>query len=171
MAAASIGFIPSATEFRLQEFLTALDTSGIAQFFRFSRLPYAALNGAHVFGIALLVGSATPIALRFLGFWKDLPATTFRRILSPVAAAGLAIAIVTGLLLFSVRATEYSGLGVFRMKMLLVIAGLAAAGIAHARDVFRPGASRASMAMHGAASLIAWTGALACGRLIAFSGE
>lgn len=155
----------------MEAWLAALEASGPAQYFRFSRLPYAALNGAHVLGIALLVGSATPLAMRLLGFWRDIPAATFRRVLSPIAATGLSLAVVTGTLLFSVRAGEYAGLGVFQAKMLLVLAGLASAAIAHARHVFRPGTPRTWMAIHGAISMIAWIGALACGRMIAFAAD
>lgn len=155
----------------MEAWLAALEASGPAQYFRLSRFPYAALNGAHVLGIALLVGSATPLALRLLGFWRDIPAVMFRRVLSPIAATGLCLAVLTGSLLFSVRAGEYAGLGVFQAKMLLVLAGLASAAVAHARHVFRPGTPRTSMAIHGAISIVAWIGALACGRMIAFAGN
>lgn len=155
----------------MEAWLAALEASGPAQYFRFSRLPYAALNGAHIFSIALLVGSATPLAMRLLGFWRDIPAATFRRVLSPVAATGLGFAVLTGFALFSIHAGEYAGLGVFQVKMLLVLLGLCGAAIAHARHVFRPGTPRAAMAVHGAISILAWTSALACGRWIAFAGD
>jgi hypothetical protein len=155
----------------LDALLSFIEASGPAQYLRFSRMPYAAVNGIHIFAIALLVGSSAPIALRLMGVWNDIPASLFRRILSPVAAFGLALALGSGLLLFSVRASEYAQLGIFQLKLGFILLGFLAAAIAHARNVFRPGASRLSRSMHGAISIGAWAGALGCGRLIAFAGN
>jgi hypothetical protein len=155
----------------LDALLAAIEGSAPAQYLRFSRFPYAAVNGVHVFAIALLVGSTVPLGLRLLGLWQDIPASTFRRILSPVAASGLALAIFSGMLLFSVRAGEYANIPVFRLKLILVLAGFASAALAHAAGVFRPTAPRSTRIMHGAISILAWTGALACGRLIAFVAD
>jgi hypothetical protein len=155
----------------LDGLLAAIEASWPAQYLRFSRFPYAAVNGVHVFAISLLVGSTVPLGLRLIGLWKDIPASVFQRVLSPVAACGLALAIASGLLLFSVRASEYAALGVFQLKLTLIAAGFSSAAIATLFNVFRAGASRSSRMLHGAISIMAWTGALACGRLIAFVGN
>ena len=68
---------------------------------------YPLVNLAHLLGIALLVGAIAALDLRLLGFWPDTPVGSLARITVPVAAAGLALAILTGPALFVVQATEY----------------------------------------------------------------
>ena len=122
--------------------LAAMEASGPAQYLRFSRFPYAAVNGIHIFAIALLVGSIVPLGLRLFGLWHDIPASVFHRVLSPVAASGLALAVLSGLVLFSVRASEYASLGVFRLKLMLILVGFTSAAFANMKHIFRLGAPR-----------------------------
>jgi hypothetical protein len=58
----------------------------------------------HVFGMALLVGAILPLDLRLLGCWPGVSRSALIRVLAPVAATGLVIAVAAGILLFSVRA-------------------------------------------------------------------
>ncbi len=143
----------------------------MAQYLRQSRLPYAAVSGLHVLGISLLVGASLPLALRLSGFWRDVAADRLSRVLSPVAATGLILAVVTGFLLFSVRAEEYATNPLFLPKMALIVVGVASAISAHRSGLFADMAVRGRAKLHGALSISAWLGALACGRLIAFYGS
>lgn len=143
----------------------------MAQYLRQSRLPYAAVSGLHVLGISLLVGASLPLALRLSGFWRDIAADSLSRVLSPLAATGLVLAAVTGFLLFSVRADEYAANPLFLPKMALMVVGVASAIYAHRSKVFLKMAVRESAKLHGALSISAWLGALACGRLLAFFGN
>jgi hypothetical protein len=52
-------------------------------------------------------------------------------VLVPVAATGLAIAVMTGGLLFSVRATEYALVGFLQVKVALVALGIVSALMLH----------------------------------------
>jgi hypothetical protein len=156
----------------VEPFLAALEGTGVAQALRVARWGYAAVNGAHIFGIALLVGAIVPLDLRLLGFWPGVPRAALVRVLVPVAACGLALAVAAGLLLFSVRAREYADLEVVQVKLALVALGASAALWLHARCGFRlEGAGRARLAAHAVLSLSCWLGALTCGRLIAFAGD
>jgi putative copper export protein len=92
-------------------------------------------------------------------------------VLSPVAATGLILAVVTGFLLFSVRAEEYATNPLFLPKMALIVVGVASAISAHRSGQFDDMAVRGRAKLHGALSMSAWLGALACGRLIAFYGS
>jgi hypothetical protein len=149
--------------------LAALEATGPAQYLRGARWGYAAVNGVHVLGIALLVGGIVPLDLRLLGLWRGTPVATLARVLVPMAATGLAIAVTAGLVLFSVRAREYGALGVVQLKLALVATGaLAALALHRAHGLTLKGAGRGRLAAHGALSLTCWLGALACGRLIAF---
>ena len=67
-----------------------------------SRWGYAAVNTLHILGIALLVGSIIPFNLHVLGLWRNVPRIMLARVLVPVAATGLVLAVIAGSLLFSV---------------------------------------------------------------------
>ncbi len=150
--------------------LAAVEGSAVAEGLRFSRWSYAVLSAAHVLGIALLVGAIAPLDLRLLGLWRQVPVDALSAVLVPTAAAGLALAALTGALLFSVRASEYAAVGVFRWKLAFVAAGLAGAlALQAAARRGLAGVPPVRRAAHGALSLFAWGGALLLGRLIAFA--
>ena len=107
--------------------LNALAATDVAAWLRVSRWGYAAINAGHIVGIAMLVGAILPLNLRLLGIWPNVPHTTLATVLVPVAAAGLALAVAMGTLLFIVRAPDYGGLGVFQAKMALAAIGTASA--------------------------------------------
>lgn len=154
----------------LNALLAALEGTEVAQALRASRWGYAAVNAAHILGIGLLIGAIVPLNLRFLGLWRTVPRPMLVRVLVPVAACGLALALTAGLLLFSVRAQEYAGVGFLRIKMALVAIGLlAAVTLHHAHGRLLESASDSRLALHAILSLICWISALACGRLIAFA--
>ncbi len=156
----------------MDEVLAALQATPVAQYLRTARWGYAALNTAHVFGIAVLVGAILPLDLRLLGFWPQTSRADLTRILVPVAVAGLVLAAATGPLLFAMRAEEYAALGIFRLKLVFVALGIAGALMLHrAYGLALDGASERRVAVHAALSLVCWLGALVCGRFIAFVVE
>lgn len=156
----------------MEAFLAALEGTAVAQVLRFSRWGYAAVNAAHIFGIALLVGSIIPLNLRIFGVWRSIPRWMLVRVLVPVAATGLAIAIVAGLLLFSTRASEYGGNEFLQIKLVLVAVGVTSALALHRVHGFLlESAGRRRLIGHAVVSTTCWIGALACGRLIAFAGD
>ena len=153
----------------MEEILATLEATPVAQFLRASRWGYAAVNTAHVLGIALLVGAILPLNLRLLGFWRSVPRAALVRVLVPVAAAGLLLAVLAGALLFSVRAEEYAALGVLRLKVALIAFGILGALELHrAYGLELAQASDATVAGHAILSTVCWLGAIVCGRLIAF---
>lgn len=150
--------------------LTALAETAVAEALRVSRWGYAAVSAGHVLGIALLVGAAIALDLRLLGRVRAVPAAAALRLLLPVMGTGLGLAAVTGVLLFSVRPLDYAGVPALWAKLALIVAGLLNAAWFHRRaggdpDRFGPGA-RAAAAL---VSAVCWIGALAAGRLIAFT--
>lgn len=156
----------------MEALLAGLEATPVAAGLRVSRWGYAAVNAGHVLGIALLVGAIVPLDLRLLGAWRSVPHPVLARVLVPAAATGLTLAVVTGLLLFSVRATDYAALPVLQAKLALVAVGAASAIALHRRhglELRQAPAGR--MAGHALLSLCCWLGALACGRLIAFVGD
>jgi hypothetical protein len=154
----------------MEDLLAALEAAGPAQYLRHARLAYAALSGTHVLGIALLVGAAMSLNLRLLGFWPKASLPSLARVLVPVAATGLVLAILTGALLFSVRATEYAHIDFLQMKVALIGLGILSAVMLHrAYGLTLEGASQERRSWHAVISMACWLGALACGRLIAFA--
>ena len=152
--------------------LAALEGTAVAQALRFSRWGYAAVNAAHIFGIALLVGSIIPLNLRIFGIWRSVPRSMLVRVLVPVAATGLAIAVTAGFLLFSTRALEYAGNEFLQLKLVLVAVGATSAITLHStHGVLLEDAGRGRLIGHAVVSTTCWLGALACGRLIAFTGD
>ncbi len=156
----------------MAEVLAALAASDFATALRMSRWLYAGVNTAHVLGIALLVGAILPLDLRLLGLWRDASRDALVRVLVPVAATGLTLALSAGALLFATRAPEYAALPVFQVKLALVALGAGSALALHARFGARlQRARRATLTRAAALSMTCWLGALIAGRMIAFAGD
>lgn len=152
------------------EVWAALEGTPAAEWVRNARWGYAAVNGAHVLGVALLVGAMVPLNLRRLGLFESVPQAALARATVPVAGIGLALALVTGFLMFSSRASEYASLTLFQVKVALVVFGALGAVALHlAYGWFMQRANRTRLAIHGAVSMAVWVSALGLGRLIAFA--
>lgn len=149
----------------LAEALAATDP---AQWMRNGRWIYAAASGLHVLGIALLVGAIASLDLRLVGLWPAVPVALLGRVLVPVAAAGLALAMIAGLLLFLAAPADYLRMRLFFLKLALIATGTGHALWVHAGGGFsRP---PAVLRRIGATSLLIWLSVLACGRMLAFTG-
>lgn len=156
----------------MEALLAALEGTPVAHTLRGSRWLYAAVNAGHIAGIALLVGAIVPLDLRLLGCWRQVPRAPLVRILVPTAASGLALAVLTGALMFSIRAREYAGVSFLQLKLALVATGtIGALALHRAYGLWLEGASESRLARHAALSLLCWPAALLCGRLIAFAGH
>ena len=152
--------------------LAAIAASELASTLRLSRWFYAAINTSHILGIALLVGAIVPLDLRLIGLWKGVARDALVRVLVPVAATGLALAVSTGALLFAVRAPEYAVLPTFQIKLVLIALAAGAAIVLHALHGPRlDGADSRRLARAGALSMACWVSALIAGRMIAFTGD
>jgi hypothetical protein len=157
------------------DWLAALEATALARALRDSVWTYPLVNAGHILGVALLVGSIAPLDLRLLGMWRSVPLVPLWRVLTRTAAAGLALAIGCGALLFVARATEYAASGLFVAKMAIVGAGAANAlvlrrvapeVVLRARPAFEMLPGRLRLA--GGISLAAWLAALTLGRLIGY---
>ena len=118
------------------------------------------------------MGAAVTLDLRLLGAFAAHPLAHLGPPLSRVAATGLALAVATGLLLFSTRPVTYVANPAFLAKLGLVAIGTANAlalraggGWARALD---GAAVPAALRLGATLSLLAWLGALLAGRAIGF---
>jgi hypothetical protein len=158
----------------LVEWLTALQELAPVAALRSARWTYAAVNAGHITGIALLFGAIVPLDLRLMGCFRQVSIRALARVLVPVAACGLLLAVAAGSLLFSIRAVQYAGTTLFQVKMALVVCGIAnalllrkAAAWEAARDdtsAVPPPRLRAA----GALSIALWLSVIFCGRFVAF---
>ena len=156
----------------LVESLQALHHWEVAAYLRRSLYVYPAVNAAHILGIALLVGAIAPVDLRILGFASAPPLGATARALARFAAGGLALAIVTGFLLFSVQPLEYAANPAFWTKVSLVGLGALNALLLRASRAWRmaeiDGEIGVGLKLGAAVSLVTWVAALFAGRAIAF---
>lgn len=159
-------------ETQLEEILAAIQDSQISQALRLSRWGYATANAAHILGIALLVGAIVPLNLRLLGAWAKRPLPDLARVLVPMAITGATLAVLTGMMLFTVRAKRYADVEFLQAKLVLVATGLISAVVFHAAaGWWLERAGPRQRRIHAAISLVCWIGALLCGRYIAYAGR
>lgn len=149
--------------------LSALPGAGLL---RASPVGYALLSAAHILGIGLLLGAILPLDLRIMGLLRGPALADLAPFLSRLAAAGLALALLTGPLLVSVRPLEYLENPAFRTKILLILAALANLGAIHVgrgwRGLCRGRPAAAALRAGAAASALLWVATLLAGRLIGF---
>ena len=123
----------------------------------------------HTAGMAVLVGTSWVLDLRLLGINRRVPLSAYRWVF-PVVAIGLFVNVVTGVMLFMKNATTLGTSIPFLVKMSLVIASVAM--LAPLRShVLRNDADNeitGNLRLLAIASILAWTGAVTAGRLLAY---
>jgi hypothetical protein len=124
----------------------------------------------HTTGMGILVGASWLLDLRLLGINRNVPLSDYRWVF-PVVSVGLLVNIVTGVMLFIKNAATWGTALPFLVKMGLVIASAATVIPIRAlvlrsspeqRDV---GGNARLLAL---VSILAWTGAVTAGRLLAY---
>jgi hypothetical protein len=122
--------------------------------------------------MAALAGACWVLDLRLLGVNRRVALSAYRWVF-PVVSIGLLLNVVTGVMLFIKNATTWGTAVPFLVKMSLVIAGVAT--LAPIRShVLRDEADNEvsgnllNLRLLGIASILAWTGAVTAGRLLAY---
>jgi hypothetical protein len=137
---------------------------------------YPWIEGTHVLGLSLSVGTLVWFDLRLLGaVMSTRSVSEVYRELSGWMAAGFAIMFLTGALLFTADATRACESVSFRAKLALI--ALAGVNMAVYHLVIdRPGAAGSEARMPaqaaraaGLISLALWFGVIAAGRIFAYS--
>ena len=135
---------------------------------------YPAVEIVHILGFVVVVGAAFFFDLRLLGLARSVPVTALASHLLSWARAGFAVVVPTGLMMFTAHATEMASSPVFRIKLILVAAGVLNAAAFHqwpfkSVNGWDVGANAPAWAKATAlVSLLCWSGAIACGRLLAY---
>lgn len=138
----------------------ALEATSAAQVLKQSRWLYPLVNAAHIFGLALLVGSIVPMDVALLRGRTE--GTTRARLW---AAGGLALAALSGAALFVTQAGDYLRNPWFGAKMALL--ALALLNVALHLRLLR--LSRRAQVRAALASLLLWPAVLLLGRLVGYS--
>lgn len=111
--------------------------------------PFAAVSAARVLGIGPILGAAPPMDLRLMRAFRSVPQAVVVPFLARPAGFGLGLAVLTGLLLWSVNPVDYAADPAFR----------------EARASAPPAPS---VRLTAAASAVVWRAVLAAGRWIGF---
>ena len=154
--------------------LEALETTSLAIWLRESPSVWSfpAILTLHTTGMAVLVGASWVLDLRLLGISRNVPLSSFRWVFTAVTI-GLVVNLTTGVMLFFKNATVWGVSAPFFIKMALVIAS-AATVLPLRKHVL--GAAPGQTEAHGnarllaIASMVAWTGAVTMGRMLAYLG-
>ena len=124
----------------------------------------------HAMGMAILVGASWVLDLGLLGVSRSVPVSEFRWVF-PAVAVGLVVNLVTGVLLFVKNATVWGMAMPFLIKMALVVAS-ASTLIAIRKYVLNSDAGAIAVGNNvrllAVVSILAWTGAVVAGRMLAY---
>lgn len=151
------------------ELLATLEQLPPVSLLKRSFLVYPLVNAAHVLSIGMLLTTVVLMDLRILGALAALDRPVFIRIMRRFALAAFLGALLTGLPMFAIRATEYTFNPAFRLKMLLLL--LAGANVLAMRLFASEGdqpRNTARARLIAGFSLLIWPSILLCGRFIGF---
>lgn len=136
---------------------------------------YAVVNLVHILGVSSLFGALLVLDLRLLGLWRNAALAAVSQAAAPVAAAGFAVAAVSGVFLLATKATEYSGNPFLYIKFPAIGLGLLNVMTLRRLAAWRQrktrelsGRERSALAVMGGISLLCWLTAIGAGRMIAY---
>jgi hypothetical protein len=155
----------------LMSVLLAVEAWGPVAALRTSTFVYPFISALHILGVGMLVGAILTLDARVLGIWHGSGWRASVGDLSPVAAAGLLLAIGTGALLFAVRASRYIENPALLTKWALIAIGLV--NVVAFRQAMRRSHDAPpsfTLRLSAAVSAVTWIGAVFAGRWIAFAG-
>lgn len=148
--------------------MQALEGSGLGRAARSSSWIYPLANLAHVLGAALLVGAITAFDVKVLRRGHGIALVAGATV--PIAAAGLALQLASGVVLLAPEATALWRNPAFLFKTSVLVLGLANVALVHRLygRFLREGGPVDGLRPLAAFSLIAWVLVLLAGRAIAY---
>ena len=160
----------------MYDFLAWLEASALGNAMRGSGVwTYGLVNLTHILGVGALFGSVLLLDLRLLGAWRAIPLAAIERPAVPVAAAGFAVAAVSGVCMISTNATEYDGNPFIYIKFPAIgiaLLNVAAVSLMPAWRARRTRAlvlrERRYLAVAGGLSLVSWLTAISAARMIGY---
>lgn len=127
---------------------------------------YPTLETLHIVAIALVFGTLWIVDLRLLRVIRAIDTHLLAKTLLPWTLAGFALAVLTGLTMFTTRVGEFISNPAFIIKMGLLMAAGTNAAVLHARGALddRNTITRVQAAL----SIVIWIAVIFCGRWIAY---
>lgn len=157
----------------MAELLQALNDWSIAVALRQPGAAYPLLSATHIFSLGVLVGAITTLDLRLLGLFRGQPLRVLANPLLRMAVIGLALAVTSGFLLFSVRPVEYAANPAFLIKLVLLAMAAVNIAVLHCLPYWKQAQDRAlphaSIQAAAAISLLLWPATIVAGRWIGFT--
>jgi uncharacterized membrane protein len=150
-----------------------LEAGGVSDFVTDHKWLWPACQTLHLIGLSLLMGVVLLIDMRMLGVVKNISFPAVHRLL-PWGVLGFSVNVLTGMLFFAARSTQYTTNTVFQWKMALVIlAGVNALYFTMLDEAWTlkagDDASLTAKVMASSA-LFLWLTVLFCGRMLPFLG-
>ncbi|WP_192183863.1 DUF6644 family protein [Mesorhizobium amorphae] len=154
----------------MAEFLAGIEQLDFVRGLKASFVAYPIVNALHIMAIGALLTSVMLMDLRVCGAFRALPYAAFVALLRRTALGAFAGALVTGSLLFSVKASTYAAMPVFLAKMaLILLAGVnffAFMRLIPATGDDEPAGGTSTIL--AVLSMVLWTSVLFAGRFIGF---
>jgi hypothetical protein len=148
--------------------LVAYEASALGAAARGTVWLYPVANLLHVLGACLLLGAVAVFDVAVLR--RNQAALAIGRVALPIAAAGLVLQLLTGLVLFAAEATTMAYNPAFLAKIAALVVGIANLALFHRRygTAMRLGEIPQGAGTLAVVSLGAWTVAVLAGRGIAY---
>jgi len=159
----------------MMQLLAGIEQSGFSVWVRESNslLAYPLILFLHTIGMGVVAGISGLIALRILGFGREVPLADVRR-MYPYMWAGFLLNTVTGVILFLIDATTKIVDPDFYVKMVFIAAAVVLMYQIDVRVFGDPLLEKRPIQMNGKilafASIVCWMGAITAGRLLAYVG-
>lgn len=154
----------------MTEWLVWLESLPPVAALRGSIILYPVVNALHIIGIGLLLGTITAVDLRVIGLWQAERWRQGLHELLPLARLGFALAVASGTLLFSIRATEYIANPALQLKLGLIAMALLNVLVFHVLWRCAATHTRPALGLRLSAgmSLALWLASVFAGRAIGF---
>ncbi|HEY3160327.1 MAG TPA: hypothetical protein VGJ78_15285 [Vicinamibacterales bacterium] len=160
----------------MRDLLAWIEATGLGHWMRESGpWTYALVNTAHIIGVATLFGSVLALDLRLLGLRTRVRLADLASVVTPIGAAGFALAALTGAAMLATKATAYVDNPFLLVKFPAIALGLLNVGALNLTPAWRARGARElsrterrQLAVFGGLSLASWLTAITCGRMIAF---
>ncbi len=150
------------------EFFEAIEQLGAVRLLKVSFYAYPVVNALHIAAIGTVFTSVVLLDLSILGAVRSIPRAVLVPFFRRIALSAFSLAALTGLTLFSVKASDYATMPIFLLKLGLIAMALANF-LVFARFHGRgEGNVSSTLRLSAAASIVLWSGVLLCGRFIGF---
>ena len=152
----------------IRTLFVAFGKTPVGDFMRQSTWGFAAVETVHLIGLAVIGGSVILLGLTALGVgMRRQSAAVTARGLTPVFLTALAAMLATGVLLVASKPLRYYLSDPFRLKLLLLLLGVAAYGFVY-RELLRRGEGQVTVGQRAAGALLLaiWLGVGLAGRFI-----